>query len=80
MTISTVKVLIVDDEPPIRKLLRVGLGTEGYATTEAANARDAIERVKEDKPISSCSTSGCPTCPAMIFSENGATSFWICRS
>ena len=50
MTISTVKVLIVDDEPPIRKLLRVGLGTEGYATTEAANARDAIERVKEDKP------------------------------
>jgi two-component system KDP operon response regulator KdpE len=50
MTISTVKVLIVDDEPPIRKLLRVGLGTEGYGIAEAGNARDAIERVKEDKP------------------------------
>ena len=50
MTSSTVKVLIVDDEPPIRRLLRVGLGTEGYAISEAANARDAIEHVKLDRP------------------------------
>ena len=50
MTTSTVKVLIVDDEPPIRRLLRVGLGTEGYAISEAANARDAIEHVKHDQP------------------------------
>lgn len=50
MTGSTVKVLIVDDEPPIRRLLRVGLGTEGYAISEAANARDAIEHVKLDRP------------------------------
>jgi two-component system KDP operon response regulator KdpE len=50
MTTSTVKVLIVDDEPPIRRLLRVGLGTEGYAISEAANARDAIEHVKLDRP------------------------------
>ncbi|MFA6964045.1 response regulator transcription factor [Bosea sp. (in: a-proteobacteria)] len=47
---STVKVLIVDDEPPIRRLLRVGLGTEGYAISEAGNARDAIEHVKLDRP------------------------------
>ena len=50
MTSSTVKVLIVDDEPPIRRLLRVGLGTEGYAISEAANAKDAIEHVKLDRP------------------------------
>ncbi len=25
------KVLVVDDEPPIRKLLRMGLGTQGYS-------------------------------------------------
>jgi two-component system KDP operon response regulator KdpE len=50
MTSSTVKVLIVDDEPPIRRLLRVGLGTEGYAISEAANARDAIAHVKIDRP------------------------------
>ncbi|KPH79627.1 response regulator transcription factor [Bosea vaviloviae] len=47
---STVKVLIVDDEPPIRRLLRVGLGTEGYAISEAGNAKDAIEQVKLDRP------------------------------
>ena len=50
MTSSTVKVLIVDDEPPIRRLLRVGLGTEGYAISEAANAKDAIAHVKTDRP------------------------------
>ncbi len=47
---STVKVLIVDDEPPIRRLLRVGLGTEGYAISEAGNAKDAIEHVRLDRP------------------------------
>jgi two-component system KDP operon response regulator KdpE len=50
MTSSTVKVLIVDDEPPIRRLLRVGLGAEGYAISEAGSAKDAIEHVKLDRP------------------------------
>jgi two-component system KDP operon response regulator KdpE len=50
MTTSTVKILVVDDEPPIRKLLRLGLGTEGYEVSEAGNARAAIEEVKQEKP------------------------------
>lgn len=50
MTTSTVKILIVDDEPPIRKLLRVGLGSEGYTVTEASNARIALEQVKAERP------------------------------
>lgn len=50
MTVSTVNILIVDDEPPIRKLLRVGLGTEGYTINEAENAREAIELIKTDRP------------------------------
>jgi len=50
MTISTVKILIVDDEPPIRKLLRVGLGTQGYTIGEAGNAKAAIEQVKAERP------------------------------
>ncbi|MFD2249527.1 two-component system KDP operon response regulator KdpE [Pseudochelatococcus lubricantis] len=50
MITSAIKILIVDDEPPIRKLLRVGLVTEGYAVIEAADAREAIERVVEDRP------------------------------
>ena len=50
MTTSTVKILIVDDEPPIRKLLRVGLTAEGYAIAESPNGRDAIVRVQDAKP------------------------------
>lgn len=50
MTMSTVKILVVDDEPPIRKLLRVGLVAEGFAIAEAPNARDAVEAVRIERP------------------------------
>ncbi|CAH1667897.1 DNA-binding transcriptional activator KdpE [Hyphomicrobiales bacterium] len=50
MTTMAVRVLVVDDEPPIRKLLRVGLGTEGYAISEAVNARDAIAQIEAEEP------------------------------
>ncbi|HBG29125.1 response regulator transcription factor [Candidatus Macondimonas diazotrophica] len=50
MTNSSVKILVVDDEPPIRKLLRVGLTAEGYTILEATNARNAIEKVEADQP------------------------------
>ncbi|HVI66587.1 MAG TPA: DNA-binding response regulator, partial [Bradyrhizobium sp.] len=35
MSATPIKVLVVDDEPPIRKLLRMGLTTQGYETLEA---------------------------------------------
>jgi two-component system KDP operon response regulator KdpE len=35
--------LIVDDEPPIRKLLRMGLTTQGYAILDAPNGKTALE-------------------------------------
>ena len=50
MTNAAVKILVVDDEPPIRKLLRVGLGAEGFAVLDATNAREAVELVKTEKP------------------------------
>lgn len=50
MNMQSVKVLIVDDEPPIRKLLRVGLTTEGYTTVEAANATEAMEKIEAESP------------------------------
>jgi two-component system KDP operon response regulator KdpE len=50
MTSSTVKILVVDDEPPIRKLLRVGLTAEGYVVNEASNAATARRSAEEDKP------------------------------
>lgn len=50
MTSSTVKILVVDDEPPIRKLLRVGLTAEGYVVNEASNAATARQSANEDQP------------------------------
>lgn len=50
MTNATVKVLVIDDEPPIRKLLRVGLSAEGYAIVEAPNAKTALELIDSEKP------------------------------
>lgn len=50
MSNSAVTILVVDDEPPIRKLLRVGLTSEGYAVVEAPNARTAIESVARERP------------------------------
>jgi two-component system, OmpR family, KDP operon response regulator KdpE len=49
MTGAPLKVLVVDDEPSIRKLLRTGLGTQGYQTLDAPDARAALE-LMFDKP------------------------------
>jgi len=43
MSAPPIKVLVIDDEPPIRKLLRMGLGTQGYQVIDAPNARRALE-------------------------------------
>ncbi len=43
MTAVPLKVLVIDDEPPIRKLLRMGLTTQGYQTLEAPNGKTALE-------------------------------------
>ncbi|WFP64947.1 MULTISPECIES: response regulator transcription factor [unclassified Mesorhizobium] len=50
MTSQNVSILVVDDEPPIRKLLRVGLGSQGYTVSEAPNAKAAIEFVQAERP------------------------------
>ncbi|KAB0538979.1 response regulator transcription factor [Pseudochrobactrum saccharolyticum] len=50
MTQNIVKILVVDDEPPIRKLLRVGLGTEGFLILEAPSAAIAREIMRDDRP------------------------------
>jgi len=43
MTAAPLKVLVIDDEPPIRKLLRMGLSTQGYDILEAPNGKTALE-------------------------------------
>ena len=39
----TMNILVIDDEPPIRKLLRMGLATQGYEIFEAPDARTALD-------------------------------------
>jgi two-component system KDP operon response regulator KdpE len=43
MNAPPLRVLVIDDEPPIRKLLRMGLSTQGYEILEAPNGRTALE-------------------------------------
>jgi two-component system KDP operon response regulator KdpE len=50
MSQSQVKVLVVDDEPPIRKLLRVGLATQDFTIIEASTAKIAAELLATEKP------------------------------
>lgn len=45
------KVLIIDDEPPIRKLLRMGLTTQGYQIIEAPNGKTGMELLKEEPDL-----------------------------
>jgi two-component system KDP operon response regulator KdpE len=44
------KVLIVDDEPHIRRLIHAALARADYAIVEAENAREATERLREERP------------------------------
>ena len=44
------KVLVIDDEMQIRKLLRVVLSAHGYVVEEEKNGRDGIVRAGMSKP------------------------------
>lgn len=51
MSAAPIKVLVVDDEPPIRKLLRMGLSTQGYEILEASNGKIALEKLGEEPAL-----------------------------
>ena len=48
MSAAPVKVLVIDDEPPIRKLLRMGLSTQGYEILEAPSGKVALSLLSSD--------------------------------
>ena len=64
MTSPPVRILVVDDEPPIRKLLRMGLRAQGYKVIEAPNGKTALERVG-DKPDLIILDLGLPDVPGL---------------
>jgi two-component system KDP operon response regulator KdpE len=43
MSAGSLSILVVDDEPPIRKLLRMGLASQGYEVLDAPNGRTALD-------------------------------------
>jgi two-component system KDP operon response regulator KdpE len=47
MSAAPVRILVVDDEPPIRKLLRMGLTAHGYEVLDATNGKTALELLAE---------------------------------
>src|SRR5512145_1234947 len=47
MSSAPLKVLVIDDEPPIRKLLRMGLETQGHQILDASNAKTALDLMSE---------------------------------
>ncbi len=51
MSASPIKVLVIDDEPPIRKLLRMGLATQGYEILEATNGKTALEQLAQNPAL-----------------------------
>jgi two-component system, OmpR family, KDP operon response regulator KdpE len=51
MSATPPRVLVVDDEPPIRKLLRLGLSAHGYHVIEATNGKNALELLGKSPDI-----------------------------
>jgi two-component system, OmpR family, KDP operon response regulator KdpE len=51
MTAAPLKVLVVEDEPPMRKLLQMGLGTQGYEILEAPNGKAALNLIEQSPDL-----------------------------
>jgi two-component system KDP operon response regulator KdpE len=64
MNAPPLRVLVIDDEPPIRKLLRMGLSTQGYQILDAPNGKTALELVAQ-KPDLIILDLGLPDIPGL---------------
>jgi two-component system, OmpR family, KDP operon response regulator KdpE len=50
MTEPSIRILIVDDEPQIRRFLRTSLGAHGYRVIEAARGQEALTLTTTERP------------------------------
>jgi two-component system KDP operon response regulator KdpE len=50
MTAPGVRLLVVDDEPPIRRLLRTSLSAQGYRILEAETGQGALDLLAHEAP------------------------------
>lgn len=46
----SIKIVIVDDEAPIRRMLRIALKSEGYDVTEAENGESGLAAIARQQP------------------------------
>ena len=51
MSASRLKILVIDDEPPIRKLLRLGLNAQDYDVLEAPNGKTGLELLPQNPDL-----------------------------
>jgi two-component system KDP operon response regulator KdpE len=51
MSATSLRVLVIDDEPPIRKLLRMGLGTQGHEVLEAPNGKAGLSSLAQNPDL-----------------------------
>jgi len=47
---STPTILVVDDEPQIRRVMRTTLSSNGYSVMEAKSGEDALEMMRKERP------------------------------
>ena len=47
---STTIILVVDDEPQIRRVMRTTLSSNGYAVVEAKTGEEALETLRKERP------------------------------
>ena len=47
---NPLRVLVVDDDPSIRRMIVAALRREGYVFSEAANGKEALEIMRQDPP------------------------------
>src|SRR5579864_3850565 len=47
---SSAIILVVDDEPQIRRVMRTTLASHGYAIKEAKSGEEALESIRSEKP------------------------------
>jgi len=48
--VNSANILVVDDEPQIRRVLRSTLTTQGYVITEAKTGEEALESLRKERP------------------------------
>jgi two-component system, OmpR family, KDP operon response regulator KdpE len=49
MTVTNARILIVDDEPQIRRVMRTTLVARGYMVSTAKNGEEALDKVREER-------------------------------